>query len=98
MPLSFMHATLCSSVISTWCNAIDKGYFPTWPTLTSKQIRKHAPFSPPMIKVGHVGKWPLSMALHQVDMTGLHRVACIKATCSATVVDAARAMGGFVNE
>ena len=51
--VAFMHATLCSPVISTWCNAIDKGYFPTWPTLTSKQIRKHAPFSPPMIK-GHM--------------------------------------------
>ena len=51
--VAFMHATLCSPVISTWCNAINKGYFPTWPTLTSKQIQKHAPFSPPMIK-GHM--------------------------------------------
>ena len=51
--VAFMHATLCSPVISTWCDAVDKGYFPTWPNLTSKQIRKHAPFSPPMIK-GHM--------------------------------------------
>ena len=48
--VAFMHATLCSPVISTWYNAINKGYFPTWPTLTSKQIQMHAYFSPPMIK------------------------------------------------
>ena len=44
------------------------------------------------VKFGHVGKYPLSTASHQVEMTGLQRVACMKATCSATVVEAARAM------
>ena len=51
--VAFMNATLCSPAISTWCNAIDKGYFPTWHMLTATQVLRHAPFSPPMIK-GHM--------------------------------------------
>ena len=32
---------MASPVISTWCKAIDAGYFQEWPSLTSKQVREH---------------------------------------------------------
>ena len=39
----FLHAAAFSPSISTWCDAIDKGYFATWPGLTSSLVRKHLP-------------------------------------------------------
>ena len=39
--IQFYHATMASPVISTWCKAIDAGYFQGWPSLTSKQVREH---------------------------------------------------------
>jgi hypothetical protein len=51
--VAFVHTTLFSSAISTWCAAIDNGNFSSWPTSTSSQVRRHSPFSPPMIK-GHM--------------------------------------------
>ena len=39
--IQFYHATMASPVISTWCKAIDAGYFQGWPSLTSKRVREH---------------------------------------------------------
>ena len=30
-------------MVATWCDAIDRGYFITWPGLTSTLVRKHLP-------------------------------------------------------
>jgi hypothetical protein len=51
--VAFLHAAMFSPAISTWCAAIDAGRFTTWPSLTSAQVRRYAPFSVPMIK-GHL--------------------------------------------
>ena len=34
--ITFYHATMGYPVTSTWCKAIDAGYFRGWPSLTSK--------------------------------------------------------------
>jgi hypothetical protein len=38
--IQFYHATMGYPVISTWCKAIDAGYFRGWPSLTSKRARR----------------------------------------------------------
>ena len=38
--IHFYHSTLGSPVVSTWCKAIDAGYFQGWPGLTSTRVRK----------------------------------------------------------
>ena len=38
--INFYHATMGYPVTSTWCQAIDAGYFQGWPSLTSKRVRK----------------------------------------------------------
>ena len=38
--IQFYHATMGFPVVSTWCKAIDAGYFRGWPSLTSKRVRK----------------------------------------------------------
>ena len=38
--IHFYHATMGYPVVSTWCKAIDAGYFRGWPSLTSKRVRK----------------------------------------------------------
>ena len=38
--IHFYHATMGFPVTSTWCKAIDAGYFRGWPSLTSKRVRK----------------------------------------------------------
>ena len=38
--IQFYHATMGFPRISTWCKAIDAGYFRGWPNLTSKQVPK----------------------------------------------------------
>jgi hypothetical protein len=50
--ISFHHAAMFSPAITTWCQAINKGFLTTWPELTSKQINKFPPQSIAMIK-GH---------------------------------------------
>ena len=52
--MEFLHACAGYPVLSTWCKAIDAGYYTTWPGLTSKLVRKHfwAP-SKPTVK-GHL--------------------------------------------
>jgi hypothetical protein len=51
--VAFYHATLFSPVLSTWCRAIDAGYFATWPELTSAQVRRHFRATAPMYQ-GHM--------------------------------------------
>ena len=36
--IQFLHAACFSPCISTWCNAIDNGFFKSWPILTSKRV------------------------------------------------------------
>jgi hypothetical protein len=38
--IQFYHATMGYPVTSTWCKAIDAGYFRGWPGLTSKRVRR----------------------------------------------------------
>eukprot|EP00804_Cyclotella_cryptica_P010117 CCRYP_019273-RA/>CCRYP_019273-RA protein AED:0.41 eAED:0.41 QI:0/0/0/1/0/0/2/0/262 len=38
--INFYHATMGYPVVSTWCKAIDKGYFRGWNGLTSDRARK----------------------------------------------------------
>ena len=49
----FLHGCAEAPVPSTWCKAIDKGHFITWPGLTSQLVRKHLPPSIPTAK-GHL--------------------------------------------
>lgn len=60
--IAFYHAVMFSPVISTWCAAIDQGFFITWPEcishyislVTSDKVRKYLPHgSIPMAK-GHL--------------------------------------------
>ena len=50
---AFLHWCAGSPQLSTWCKAIDAGFYRSWPGLTSKLARKHMPQSTPMIK-GHL--------------------------------------------
>jgi hypothetical protein len=43
--ITFLHATAGSPTVATWGPAIDKGFFNTWPGLTSALVRKHLPKS-----------------------------------------------------
>ncbi len=38
--INFYYATMGYPVISTWCKAIDRGYFRGWPGLTSDRVRR----------------------------------------------------------
>ena len=51
--VAFLHWCAGSPQLSTWCKAIDAGFYRSWPGLTSKLVRKHMPQSTPMIK-GHL--------------------------------------------
>jgi hypothetical protein len=46
--IAFYHASLFSPSLSTWCQAIDAGYFTTWPGITSSAVHKYPPQSTPM--------------------------------------------------
>jgi hypothetical protein len=41
--LAFLHAAAGSPTVATWCTTIDKGFYPTWPGLTSTLVRKYLP-------------------------------------------------------
>lgn len=43
--MQFLHAAAFSPVTSTFTQAIDKGFFTSWPGLTSKAVRTHLPKS-----------------------------------------------------
>jgi hypothetical protein len=49
----FLHAAAGYPAKSTFISAINKGFFTTWPGLTSQLITKHLPISVPTIK-GHI--------------------------------------------
>jgi hypothetical protein len=51
--VAFYHAAMFSPVISTWCAALEAGHCTTWPGLTAKQVRQHAPHSVATVK-GHL--------------------------------------------
>ena len=41
--VQYLHCCCFSPATSTWCDAIDKGFFQTWPHLTSRFVRKYLP-------------------------------------------------------
>jgi hypothetical protein len=51
--IAFYHASLFSPSLSTWCQAINAGHFPSWPGLTSSAVRKYPSQSIPMHQ-GHI--------------------------------------------
>jgi hypothetical protein len=51
--IAFYHASLFPPSLSTWCQAIDAGHFPSWPGLTSSAVRKYPHQSIPMHQ-GHL--------------------------------------------
>ena len=51
--VSFAHSSLFSPVLSTLATALDKGYIPNFPGLSSRTLRKYPPHSAAMIK-GHL--------------------------------------------
>jgi hypothetical protein len=51
--IALYHASLFSPSLSTWCQPIDAGHFPTWTGSTSSAFRKYPPQSTPMHQ-GHL--------------------------------------------
>lgn len=51
--IAYYHACCFSPPLSTWCTAIDAGFFTTFPELTSALVRKYPPSSMAMHK-GHL--------------------------------------------
>jgi hypothetical protein len=51
--VAFSHAALFSPALSTLQSALDKNLLPDFPGLSAASLRKHPPFSAPMIK-GHL--------------------------------------------
>ena len=51
--IKFYHAAMGFPVTSTWCKAIDAGYFRGWPSLTSARVRKFIKVVPETEK-GHM--------------------------------------------
>jgi hypothetical protein len=43
--IQYLHQAACSPVPSTWCQAIDAGFFTTWLILTAALVRKYLPKS-----------------------------------------------------
>ena len=39
--VQYLHRAIINPVVSTWTQAIDSGFFSTWPGLTSDLVRKH---------------------------------------------------------
>ena len=52
--IRFMHAACFSPCLSTWCKAIDKGYFSSWHGLTSKRVRQFLKQIPEATTKGHM--------------------------------------------
>ena len=52
--IRFMHAACFSPCLSTWCKAIDKGYFSSWHGLTSKRVRQLLKHVPEATAKGHM--------------------------------------------
>ena len=56
----YLHQAAFSPVPSTWIAAIDKGFFTTWPGLTSDLVKKHLPKSIATAK-GHMRKTKMNI-------------------------------------
>jgi len=52
--IKFLHAACFSPCISSWCKAIDNGFFKTWPGLTSKRVRQFMKINPTATVKGHL--------------------------------------------
>ena len=50
--IQYLHRCCFAPKTSTWCDAIDNGFFQSWPHLTSKLVRKYLPPSEATVK-GH---------------------------------------------
>ena len=55
--IHFYHATMGYPVVSTWCKAIDAGYFRGWPGLTSKRVRKFIMSAKPRWAIWTNAEW-----------------------------------------
>ena len=53
--IKFMHAACFTPCISTWTKAIDKGFFSTWPVLTSTRVRRFLKHTP-ATDMGHLSQ------------------------------------------
>ncbi len=60
----YFHRACFSPVIKTWTQAIDAGFFTTWPGLTSALVRKHLPKSVATAK-GHLRQDRKKPPIHQ---------------------------------
>jgi hypothetical protein len=60
--IAFVHASLFSPSLSTWCTAIDAGRLPTFPDITAKQVRKYPPLSAATVK-GHLDQQRANLRL-----------------------------------
>ena len=58
--IQYLHRCCFSPKISTWCNAIDCGFFQSWPHLSSKLVRKYLPISEATTK-GHLHRTPQNL-------------------------------------
>ena len=58
--IEYLHRCCFSPKISTWCDAIDNGFFSSWPHLTSKLVRKHLQEPEATIK-GHQHRSPKNL-------------------------------------
>ena len=52
--IKFMHAACFSPCLSTWCKAIDAGFFSSWHGLTSKRVRQFIKQIPDATSKGHM--------------------------------------------
>ena len=64
----YHHLSCWSPVLTTWCNAINAGYFATFPGLTTKFVRKHLPKSITTTK-GHMKKAKKNLHSTQSQLT-----------------------------
>jgi len=52
--IAFLHACSGSPAVSSFCTAIDAGYYTTWPDLTSARVRQHLKEPPTTMVQGHL--------------------------------------------
>ena len=70
--IKYLHLASWSPVMNTWINAIDKGFFATFPGLDAQTVRKHLPKSVPTAK-GHMKKIRKKCTKHQNSTNFNHR-------------------------
>ena len=52
--IKFLHAACSSHCVISWCTAIDKGFFKTWPSLTSKRVQQFIKMNTEATVKGHL--------------------------------------------